>query len=102
MLRNFKLQMQPQLVPVSFFSILTKPTSRKTVVSSNIDHDPSFGINYGWLIVQDFLDKLLLNSYFHVFEQVEKGRKMSSQLWYAGQKLSMAGKFMTTIVFLTI
>ena len=31
MLQNFKLQIQPQAVPVSHFSILTKPTSRKTV-----------------------------------------------------------------------
>ena len=31
MLQNFKLKMQPQAVPVSDFSILTKPTSSKNV-----------------------------------------------------------------------
>ena len=99
MLRNFKLQMKPQLVPVSFFSILTKPTSRKTVASSDLAPDPSAGIDSGGVISQDFLDQFLLNSSFHYFEKVEKGRKMCSQLWYAGQKLSMAGKFMTTFCF---
>ena len=39
MLQNFKLQMQPQAVPVSDFSILTKPTSKKTVESSDMDPD---------------------------------------------------------------
>ena len=32
MLQKFKLQLQPQAVPVSDFSILTNPTSRKIVV----------------------------------------------------------------------
>ena len=41
MLRNFMLQMQPQAVPVSYFYILTKPTSKKTVVSSDTAPDPS-------------------------------------------------------------
>ena len=36
MLRNFKLQIQTQAVPVSDFFILTKPTSRKTVASSDL------------------------------------------------------------------
>ena len=42
MLRNYKLQIQPQAVHVSHFSILTKPTSRKTVASSDMapDTDP--------------------------------------------------------------
>ena len=40
MLRNFKLQMQPQAVPVSDFSILTKPTSMKIVASSDLATDP--------------------------------------------------------------
>ena len=44
MIRNFKLQMQPQAVPVSDFSILTNPTSRKTVVSSDLAPDPSAGV----------------------------------------------------------
>ena len=46
MLRNFKLQMQPQAVPISNFSILTKPTSRKTVASSVLAPDPSYGLEY--------------------------------------------------------
>ena len=46
-LRNFKLQMQPQAVPVSDFSILTKPTSRKTVASSDLATDLSAGLNSG-------------------------------------------------------
>ena len=40
MLRSFKLQIQPQVVPVSDFSILTKPTYRKTVASSDMGPDP--------------------------------------------------------------
>ena len=37
MLQNFKLQMQPQAVPVPDFSILTNPTSRNIVVSYDLD-----------------------------------------------------------------
>ena len=85
MLRNFKLQIQPQAVPVSDFSILTKPTSRKTVASSDLDPDPSSGLDSGGVIAQGFLEQLLLNSSYHDFEKVERGRKMSSQLWYAGR-----------------
>ena len=162
MLRNFKLQMQPQAVPVSDFSFLTKPTSRKIVVSSDLDPNQSAGIDYGGVIAQGFcgpsnhephisrlrtqmrfftplscdlepditkpnprnivissdLDPdtstsfgsggvtyqgfrgpLLLNSSCHDFEKVDKGQKMSSQLWvrmagyqnyitYAGRKLN--------------
>ena len=54
MLRNFKLQMQPQAVPVSHFSILTKPTSRKTVASSDMDPDLSSGLDSGVVIPQGF------------------------------------------------
>ena len=50
MLRNFKLQMKPQAVPVSDFSILTKPTSRKTVESSDLAPDPSAGLDSGRVI----------------------------------------------------
>ena len=99
MLQNFKLQIQPQAVPVSHFSILTKPTSRNTVASYDMTPDPSSGLNSGGVIAQGFLEQLLLNSSCHDFEKVEKGRRMSSQLWYAGRKLRMAGKFMTTNVF---
>ena len=53
-LRNSKLQMQPQTVPDSHFSILTKPTSRKTVASSNMAPDPSSGLDSGGLIAQGF------------------------------------------------
>ena len=91
MLRIFKLQIQPQEVPVSDFSILTKPTSRKTVALSDMAPDPSSGLDSGGVISQGFLEQLLLSSSCHDFEKVEKGRKMSSQLWYAGQKLHMAG-----------
>ena len=99
MLRNFKFQIQPQAVPVSDFSILTKPTSRKTVASSDLAPDPSSGIYSVGVIAQGFLEQFLLNSSCHDFEKVEKGRKMRSQMWvrmagyrnyikYAGQKLN--------------
>ena len=99
MLRNSKLQIQPQAVPVSHFSILTKPTSRKTVASSDLATDPSSGLDSGGVITQGFLEQLLLNSSCHDFEKFKKGRKMSSQMWYAGRKLRMAVKFMTTSFF---
>ena len=99
MLQNFKLQIQPQALPVSDFSILTKPTPGKTVASSDLAPDPSSGLDSGGLIAQGFLEQLLLNSSCHDFEKFEKGRKMSSQLWYAGQKLRMVGNFMTTYFF---
>ena len=54
MLRNFKLQMQPQAVLVSDFSILTKPTSIKTVASSDMAPDPSAGLDSGGVIAQGF------------------------------------------------
>ena len=60
---------------------LNKPTSRKTVASSDMDPDPSSGINYGGVIAQGFRGLFLLNSSCHDFEKVYKGQKMSSQLW---------------------
>ena len=91
--------MQPQAVPVSDFSILTKPPSRKTVASSDLAPDPSSGLNSRGVINQGFLGPFLLDSSCHDFEKVDKGRKMSSQLWvrmagywnyitYAGRKLN--------------
>ena len=50
MLRNFKLQMKPQAVPVSDLFILTKPTSRKIFVSSDLAPDPSAGLDSGGVI----------------------------------------------------
>ena len=99
MLRNFKLQKQTQAVPVSDFSILTKPTSRNTVASSDLSPDPSAGFDSGGVMNKGFRGPFLLNSSCHDFEKVDEGRKMSSQLWvhmsgyrkyitYAGQKLN--------------
>ena len=99
MLRNFKLQMQPQAVPVSDFYILTNPTSRKIVASSDLSPDTSAGLNSGGVISQGFHGSFLLNSSCRYFEKVDIGQKMSSQIWirmagyrnyitYAGQKLN--------------
>ena len=54
MLRNFKLQMQPQAMPFSDFSMLTKPTSRKISTSSDLATDLSAGLNYGGAIALGF------------------------------------------------
>ena len=54
MLRNFKLQMQPQAEPVSDLYILNKPTSRNIFASSDLDTDPSAGLNSGGAISQGF------------------------------------------------
>ena len=54
MLQNFKLQMQTKAVPVSDLSILTKPTSRKIVASSDLATDPSAGLDSGGVIAQVF------------------------------------------------
>ena len=54
MLRKYKLQMKPQAVPVSDFSILTKPNSRNIVASSDLATDPSAGLDYGGVIAQGF------------------------------------------------
>ena len=61
MLQNSKLQMQPQAVPVSHFSILTEPTYRKTVASSDMDPDPSSGLDYGVVIAQASVDLLTIS-----------------------------------------
>ena len=53
-LRKFKLQMQPQEVPVSDLSILTKPTYKNTVASSYLAPDMSSGIDSGGVITQGF------------------------------------------------
>ena len=67
MLKIFKLQMQPQAVPVSDVSILTKPTSRKNVASSDLAPDPSAGLDSGGVIDHGFLGPFLLNSSCHDF-----------------------------------
>ena len=54
MLRNFKLQMQPQAVPVSDFSILTKPNYSKIFVLSDLAPDPSAGLDSGGVITRVF------------------------------------------------
>ena len=54
MLRNFKLQIQPQADPVSDFSILTKPTSRNIFGSSDLTTDLSAGLDSGRAIAQGF------------------------------------------------
>ena len=54
MLRNYKLQIQPQAVPVSHFSILIKPTSRKIFASSDLATDLSSGLDYGVALVPGF------------------------------------------------
>ena len=82
MILNFKLQMQPQALPVSYFSILTKPSSRKTVASSDMAPYPSAGLDSGGVIAQGFRGTFLPNSFCHYFEKVDKGeKKMSIQLW---------------------
>ena len=105
MLRNPKLQIQPQEVPVSDLSILTQPTSRNTVASSDMAPDPSSGLDSGGVISQGFLEQLLLNSSCHDFEKVEKGQKMSNRLWLriAGyiKYLSSTYVFISSFVSLT-
>ena len=46
--------MQPQAMPVSDFSILTKTTSRKIVVSSDLSPDPSAGIDSEGVVAKGF------------------------------------------------
>ena len=81
MLRYPKLQMQSQAVPVSDFSILTNSTSRKTVTSSYMDPDPSTSFDSGGVTTKGSCGPILLHSSCHDFEEVEKRRKMSSQMW---------------------
>ena len=76
--------------------------SRKIVVSSNMDPDPSDGLDFTRVIDQGFNESFLVNSFWRDFETIDKERKLSSQLWYAGRKqvwLRMAGTFMTTFFF---
>ena len=53
-IRNFKLQMQPQAEPVSDFSILTKTTSRNILASSDLATDLSSGLDYGVAVAPGF------------------------------------------------
>ena len=46
--------MQPQAVPVSVFSILTKPTSRKTIASYDMAPDTSYNLDSGGVIARGF------------------------------------------------
>ena len=76
--------------------------SRKIFVSSDLDPDPSAGLDFTGVIAQGFSGPFLLNSSWRDFETIDEERKLSSQLWYVGQKrvcLRMAGKFMTTYFF---
>ena len=76
--------------------------SRKIVVSSDLDPDPSAGLNFTRVIAQGFNKPFILNSSWRDFERIDEEQKLSSQLWYAGQKrvwIRMAGKFMTTHCF---
>ena len=65
---------------------ITKPTSRNIFVLSDLDPDPSAGINSEGVIAQGFRGPFLLNSSCPDFEKVDEGRKISRQLW-----LRMAG-----------
>ena len=47
-------KMQPQAVPFSDFSILTKPASSKIVISSDPSPDPSAILDSGGVISQGF------------------------------------------------
>ena len=59
MLRNFKLQMQPQAESVSDFSILTNPISRNTIASSDLTPDPSAGYQANLFSSTSFVDNIL-------------------------------------------
>ena len=48
---------------------ITKPTSRKIVVSSDLGPDPSAGLDSGGVIAQGFRGPFLLNSSCHDFEK---------------------------------
>ena len=76
--------------------------SSKIVLSSDLDPDPSAGLDFTRLIAQGFNEPFLLNSSWHDFEIFDKEQKLSSQMWYAGRKrvwLRMVGTFMTTYLF---
>ena len=51
---------------------ITKPTSRKIVVSYDIGPDPSDGLDSGGVIAQGFRGKFLLNSSCRDFEKVDE------------------------------
>ena len=51
---------------------ITKPTSRKIVVSSDLDSDMSAGLGSGEVINQGFCGPFLINSSCHDFEKVDK------------------------------
>ena len=79
--------------------------SRKIVISSDLDPDPSAGLDFTGVIAQGFSEPFLLNSSCCYFETIDEERKLSNQLWYAGQKLvwlRMVEKFMTTYFLRTI
>ena len=82
--------MQPHAVHVSDFSILTEPTSRNTVASSDLSPDPSAGFDSGGVMNKGFRGPFLLNSSCHDFEKVDEGRKISSQLWVQYGSLSVS------------
>ena len=104
MLQNFKLQIQPQEVPVSDFYILTNPTYMKTVASSDLDPDPSASLDSGGVISQGFRGPFLLNSSCHNFEKVDKGRKISGQLWVrmAGYRKYISYKYVFISSFVSL
>ena len=54
---------------------VTKTTSRKIVVSSDLGPDLSTGLDYGEVISQGFRGLFLLNSSCHDFEKLDEGRK---------------------------
>ena len=60
---------------------ITKPTSRKIIVSSDIGPDLSAGLDSGWVIDRVFRGPFIINSYCHDVEKVDEERKMSSKMW---------------------
>ena len=61
-------------------------SSRKIVVSSDLDPDPSAGLDFIRVITKGFNKPFLLYSSWRDFETIDEKRKLSSQMWYAGQK----------------
>ena len=87
--------------PLSYYleTNITNPTHMKIVLSYDMDPDPSASLGSRGVISQGFRGPFLLNSSCHNFEKVDKGRKISGQLWvrmagyrnyitYAGLKLN--------------
>ena len=54
---------------------------RNIVVLSDMDHDPSAGLDFKGVIAQVCRGPFLLNSSCHDFEKVDEGLKLSSHLW---------------------